>query len=479
MQNEAREKEKSFSSINLRSFLLVSGLLISILALAGILSYFIAQGSYSYTEDGKIILGTYVKGKVEGIAIWRVLTAPFRVFASEDSLTIIMISIFLLIMSGIFNVMEKTGGVKALITKITTSFADKKKTVILIIMLFFMLFGSFFGMFEELITLLPIIIAFTLSLGYDTMTGLGICMLASCFGFSAAITNPFSVGLASEYAGVAVQDGIWLRLMFFATVFCVLSCFILLHIKKISKNPQKSLSYEIDREKLASMSNSEGEEIDSKCYRTYAVFFLIQLVILVLIASVRAISGLAIPILAVSFLVGGLTCGLIVSSDKKKVFEDFGRGAAGMLPAVFMIAVASSVKLVLKESNIIDTIMHTVITALSGKSKFTAIILIYLLILFLQIFIGSASAKIVLIMPIIVPMCGALGISPSVVILTYCMADGFTDMILPTNPVLLIGLSMANVSYGKWIKWTFVLQIIMLALTVAVLGFAVGINYGI
>ena len=128
-----------------------------------------------------------------------------------------------------------------------------------------------------MITLLPIIIAFTLSLGYDTMTGLGICMLASCFGFSAAITNPFSVGLASEYAGVAVQDGIWLRLMFFATVFCVLSCFILLHIKKISKNPQKSLSYEIDREKLASMSNSEGEEIDSKCYRTYAVFFLIQL----------------------------------------------------------------------------------------------------------------------------------------------------------------------------------------------------------
>ena len=479
MQNNVQEKEKTFSSINLRSFIMVSGLLIALLAFVGILSNFVVQGSYAYTENGEIILGTYVATEIKGIAFWRVITAPFRVFASEDSLTIIMISVFLLIMSGVFNVMEKTGGVKALITKITKSFSDKKKLVILIVMLFFMLFGSFFGMFEELITLLPIIIAFTLSLGYDTLTGMGVCMLAACFGFSAAITNPFSVGLASEIAGVPVYEGLWLRLVFFVLVFSVLATFVLLHIKKIIKNPRKSLTFDIDQEKLIAMGTSRSEEVDTKVFRTYAIFFAFQLVVLVLIASVRAISGLAIPILAVTFLIGGLISGLLVSNDKKKVFADFGKGALGMLPAVFMIAVASSIKLVLKESNIIDTIMHTVIEALSGKSKFAAIVLIYLLILFLQIFIGSASAKIVLIMPIIVPMCGALGISPAIVILTYCMADGFTDMILPTNPVLLIGLSMANVSYGKWIKWTWLLQVIMFTLTLLILLFAVSINYGI
>ena len=479
MQEKVKEKEKSFSSINLRSFLMVSGLLILILALAGVLSNFITQGSYHYTEDGKIIPGTYVATEIRGIAFWRVITAPFRVFASEDALTIIMISVFLLVMSGVFNVMEKTGGVKALIGKITTSFANRKKVVILVTMLFFMLFGSFFGMFEELVTLLPIIIVFTLSLGYDTMTGVGICMLAACFGFSAAITNPFSVGLAAEIAGVPVYEGLWLRLLFFVLVFGVLSAFILLHIKKIVKNPKKSPTFDIDVEKLKTLSVGESQQVDGKVFKTYAIFFCVQLVVLILIASVRAISGFAIPILAVTFLIGGLTAGLIVSQNKKKVFVDFGKGALGMIPAVFMIAVASSVKLVLAESNIIDTIMHGVIVALEGKSKFVAILLIYLLILFLQIFIGSASAKIVLIMPIIMPICGVLGISPAVVILTYCMADGFTDMILPTNPVLLIGLSMANVSYGKWIKWTYLLQIMMFALTLLILLFAVSINYGI
>jgi uncharacterized ion transporter superfamily protein YfcC len=142
-----------------------------------------------------------------------------------------------------------------------------------------------------------------------------------------------------------------------------------------------------------------------------------------------------------------------------------------------MIALASSVKLVMTESGIIDTIMNEVLKLLDGKSKFFAVILCYFLILFLQLFIGSASAKIVLVMPIVMPIALALGISPTIVILTYCMADGFTDVILPTNPVLLIGLSMADVSYGKWVKWTWKLQILMFVITVAILMFGVLIGY--
>ena len=129
------------------------------------------------------------------------------------------------------------------------------------------------------------------------------------------------------------------------------------------------------------------------------------------------------------------------------------------------------------ESQIMDTVMHAVIEFLKTKDKFVCVILIYFLILFLQLFIGSASAKLLLIMPIALPVCSALGISPNVVILTYCIADGFTDVILPTNPVLLIGLSMANISYGKWVKWTWKLQLGVFIFTIFLLLFAVQIGY--
>ncbi len=476
MEN-TKEKEKSFTNINLRSFIVVVCLLTGILILAGVLTAVIPQGSYQYADDGTIIPGTFVQGSIQGIAFWRVLTAPFRVYASEDALNIIMISVFLLVMSGVFNVMEKTGGVKALIGKAMKVFSKKKTLVLLIAVLVFMMFGSFFGMFEELVTLLPIVIMFMLSMGYDTMTGLGVCMLAACFGFSAAITNPFSVGLASQVAGVAVSNGVWLRLIFFVAVYALVSAFILLYTRKIKNNPERSISYQVDLEKRKSIDFDGINGINEKAFKTYAAFFGAELIILIVIASVRAISGYAIPILAVTFLIGGIGAGMIVSADKKKVLMDFIKGAASMIPAVFMIALASSIKLVLSEGGIIDTIMHGVIGFLSGQSKFVCILLVYLLILILQIFIGSASAKIMLIMPIVIPICSALGISPATVILTYCMADGFTDMILPTNPVLLIGLSMANVSYGKWIKFTYKLQIIIFVLTLAFLLFAVGINY--
>ena len=82
-----------------------------------------------------------------------------------------------------------------------------------------------------------------------------------------------------------------------------------------------------------------------------------------------------------------------------------------------------------------------------------------------------------LVVPIVAPICASLGISPALFILVYCMADGFTDTIIPTNPVLLVGLSMANVSYTKWVKWVWTLQLIVFVITVGVLAFATAIGY--
>ena len=82
-----------------------------------------------------------------------------------------------------------------------------------------------------------------------------------------------------------------------------------------------------------------------------------------------------------------------------------------------------------------------------------------------------------LIMPIILPIATTLGLSPAIIILTYCIADGFTDVFLPTNPVLLVGLSMANVSYGKWVRWTWKFQVLIFVATILMLLFAVKVGY--
>ena len=479
MKKEKKNKEKAFASISAKSFITVVAVLCVLIAASGALSYMIPQGSFIRDEEGTILLDTYTEGEVKGIAVWRVLTAPVRVFVSEDALTVIMISAFLLVMSSVFNLLEKTGGVKIFISQIIKKFKNKGSAVICLTVLIFMLFGSLFGMFEELVTLLPIITVFMLSMGMDTMIGLGVCLVAACFGFASATTNPFSVGLAAEVAGVDIASGMWLRIIFFALVYGTLCAFLMLYLGKIKKNPEASLTYDIDIEKRKNLviDTDLASDKSKKIFKVFSVFFGSQALVILLIATVKPLSSLAIPILAVSFLFGGIISGFLVCDKKTDAFHFMAQGAVSMLPAVLMIALASSVKLVMTESGIIDTVMHYVIGILEDKNKYVAVLLIYLLILFLQFFIGSASAKIILVMPIVMPIANSIGLSPSLVILAYCMADGFTDVILPTNPILLVGLSMANVSYGKWVKWTWKLQLTVFFMTILILFFAVAIGY--
>lgn len=474
-----RKLQEQTSNVSVRSFVMVTVILLAILFFCGSLSYFIPQGAFETDINNNIIPDTYQKGQVEGIPLWCVLTAPVRVFGSEDAVTIIMISIFLLVMSGVFNLLDKTGSIKAFISYIIARLQDRGKPLVCITVLIFMLFGSLFGMFEELVTLLPLIIVFMLSMNMDTMVGLGTCLLAACFGFSTAITNPFSIGTAAQLAGIRVSSGAWLRIVFFVIVYLILCAFLLGYLNKLRRDPKSSPTYDADLKRRENLIVQIADTVpdQKRIFRIFTVFFSVQGILLLAIACIRSISGLAIPILAASFLISGLIAGQLVYKNFRQVLVWFLQGAASMLPAIVMIALASSVKLVMVESNILHTVMHWVLGLLTGKSKFVTILLIYALILFLQLFIGSASAKIFLVMPIVLPITNALGISPTLVILTYCMADGFTDVILPTNPVLLIGLSMANVSYWKWLKWTWKLQLLLLAVSVLILLFAVQIGY--
>jgi hypothetical protein len=124
VNEQANESKKAFASIETKSFIVVVLLLGALLAISGILSYVIPQGSFLRDECGTIIEGSYTRNEEQGgIPVWRVITAPFRVFASEDAMMIIIISVFLLVMSGIFNLLEKTNGTKVVIGRLMSKLA--------------------------------------------------------------------------------------------------------------------------------------------------------------------------------------------------------------------------------------------------------------------------------------------------------------------------------------------------------------------
>ena len=317
-------------------------------------------------------------------------------------------------------------------------------------------------------------------MGWDTFTGIAMCLMAAGFGFSSAITNPFSVGLASKTMEIGLLDGVWFRIIIFILMYLILCTFVTIHVKRIEKDPTSSPSYESDEEKRKHLNFDETfVSKGNKVLKVYTIFFITILAIIIISSALPIVQelGISIPIIAITFLIGIYIACLTLSYKFKEITKMFFSGLLGIAPAVLMIMLAGSIKYILDEGQIMASIINYLVNILKGQSPILGILFIYFVILAIQFFIGSASAKVILIIPIITIIADQLGISRNIALLAFIFGDGFTDLIYPTNPVLLISLGISSFSYTKWLKKTLPLQLIVLVITILLLILGYYIKY--
>ena len=356
------------------------------------------------------------------IPFWKWILSPVLVLFTEDAGSLIAIIALLIGLGGVFNTLDKFGILRMLLDKVTAKFGKSRRLLLAVIPMFFMALGSAAGSFEECVPLVPVVVALAIRLGWDVLTGLGMSILAAGCGFAAGVCNPFTVGVAQEIAGLPMFSGIWLRLVSFVCIYLLLMAFLSWHVRKVEKP--------INEQKLM------GETAGNTRKITYS-------------------SG----------------------SRLWKIAITFKDGVMSVLPGVLLILMANSIRFTLMEGNILDVILQAAISLASGMPRWGVILFIYGLVLFLNFFIPSGSAKAFLLMPLIVPLAEAFGISAQLCVLAFVFGDGFSNVFYPTNPVLLISIGLANVSYGTWAKWSGKFQLINLVLTSGILLFGMMIGY--
>ena len=462
-------ENKKNVNISKNTFISVVIILFVLILMSIGLTYLIPKGimidnNYQVIEDAN------------GIAIWKGLLSPFLVLGSSDGVTLIVLCVFLTIVTGVFQVLTDTNGIRMIVNKLIKKFENKKKLLISIIVLVFMCFGSFFGLYEETLALLPLIITITISLGYDSYTAFLICTIATGFGFSVAMTNQFTIIVACELIGASVVGGMWFRAITLIIVYLLLLGFVFLHIRKIERNKEKSAN---------ELINSKEDTIvqkelvyDNKIFYSNLIFLLSILFTIIIFTLVPALSGYTVVGLIVVFLIGGLIVGNInTKGDFKTVLVSFKKGVVSVLPAILLVLMASSIKYILVEGQIIDTITNYMIEATSNKPTIIAIFMILILVLVLEFFISSSTAKAIIVMGVLGGLIGNINVSKELLVLIYTYGDGFTNTLFPTSPVLLIALSITGMSYFKWLKKSSILFAILSILVVGFLLCAYLINY--
>lgn len=478
---------KSGAQISRKAFLQSFFILLLLMIIAGLLTQVVPAGNYARVEqDGRLIIDpqSFSFTSRPNYPVWRWLSAPVEVLASPDGLTIVVIIVFLLMVGAAFAVLERSGILLAVIGKIVSRFGRRKYLLLALISLFFMLLGAFFGIFEEVVPLIPIMVALSVYMGWDALVGLGMSVLAVNMGFSAAVTNPFTIGVAQKIAGLPLFSGAWLRLVFFVLVYGILVWFLTGYAKNIEKTPENlPVFHEADRD--ASDQNFFGLQKEpqkdaglKKSMLWFAMCSLLILLVLVMTPVLPFISEYSLPIVALLFLLGGLGAGFLSGKPSKTIWKAAWDGVLGIAPGILLIMMASSVKFIVVQGMILDTILHSASEALQGATAFRSTLMIYLVAVFIEFFIGSGSAKAFLLMPILLPLGDIAGVTRQIVVTAYCFGEGFTNLIYPTNPVLLIALGLTVVTYPKWLRWTLKLWMLVVPLSLLFLWLAIAIGFG-
>lgn len=464
-------KQKSQLNISIKSFISAIIVIFALMIVTYVLTLIIPAGEYARIIDanGNEIIDTsrgfsYVDG---GIEFYKWILSPILVLGANGNGALIAVIAFLLVIGGIFNSLDRCGLIKYMLDKTSVKFASSRYKLMAILIFFFMALGSMVGSFEECVPLVPIVVALSISLGWDELTGISISLLATGCGFASGICNPFTVGVAQQLSGLPMFSGFWLRIVAFALIYGLLFLFTYLHAKKIEKpiNVQQ-ISVDFVR--------------DSKLDKALICFASILgsgIAIILCSGFIPFLQDLTMIIVAVTFLIAGIVSVLVAGMSGKDLGKTALSGVLSILPAVLMILMASSIKYTMEEAKIMDTILYGAVNIAQTLPNFVVILFIYLIVLVMNFFIPSGSAKAFMLMPIIIPIAQIFGVSPQLCILAFAFGDGFSNVFYPTNPALLISLGLANVSYGKWFKYSWLFQIANLVLTSLILIFGLVIGY--
>lgn len=461
--------EKKGISLSVKSFITAVAVIFALMVAAYILTFVIPGGQYVRVDDGSgnmIITADSVFNYIDGgIPFWKWILSPFLVLGAPGSALVIAVIAFLLVIGGVFEALAQCGLMQYMLGKIAYKFGAKRYTLLTVIMFFFMAMGALIGSFEECIPLVPIVVSLALSLGWDKITGLGMSLLAVGCGFASGVFNPFTVGVAQGLAGLPMFSGVWLRALSFVVIYALLWVFVNRHAKKV----ERPISAEIANNFVDDPKLKRGLTV-------FAVIIGIGLLTVLSSGFITFLQDFTLYIVALMFLVAGIAAPLTAGMSGKALGKAFLKGLLGFLPAVLMILMAASIKYTLDTANVLDTVLHGAVALAATMPKWLVILFIYGIVLVMNFFIGSGSAKAFMLIPLIVPLAQIFGISSQLCIVAFAFGDGFSNVLYPTNAGLLVSLGLADVGYGEWFKWSIKFQLANLALTcgLLLLGLAVG-----
>lgn len=505
-------------------------IIFSIIVLAAILTWFVPGGEYSRTtiSVNGVERTVIEKGSFQYIdnqpQTWQIFSAFFQGFVNQAG-----IIVFILMIGGAFWIVNSSKAIDIGIfsfLKFTKKLEKNKllkkigvnNIILTMIMLVFSVFGAVFGMSEETIAFIIILVPLSISMGYDSIVGVSMSFVAAGLGFAGAVLNPFTIGIAQGIADLPLFSGFGYRLFSWFVINLVGITWILRYAAKIRKNPKLSPVYNTDVY-WRNRSATENEEIvyttpriawyvyifisiclaifswiypltEMKIGNSISIFpavpvstvlfiilgiislrksvhfFILNLLLFTIVFLIVGVMGYAwyIEEIASLFLAMGLFSGIAFKYDGNEITKQFLEGVKDIMSAALIVGLAGGILVILEDGRIIDTILYKVSTSMEGMGRLGTVSVMYVIQNIINVIIPSGSAKAALTMPVMAPFSDLVNLSRQATVMAFQFGDGFTNMITPTSGVLIGVLGVAKIPYDSWVKWIAPFMLVLIIL---------------
>lgn len=424
-------------------------ILVTIMFIVLILTHIIPAGSYERVEDavtGKMVVVpdsyAYVDAEAPGLfGLFQALEAGY-----VDAADIMFLIIFAY---GFVYVLTKNGTMDAALGTLVRKIGNCVQLLIPITMLILGLMASTMGIYEEVYGLFPVFVGIFVALGYDAVVGGAVIFLGVSIGYAAGTTNPYTIAIAQDIAGVELYSGMGFRWLIFVVTEIIAIAYVMYYARKVKKNPTKSAVYgtELDAVKAKSLDELQTASMNIRQGLCLVLFFGVIIFLFYAILNL----GWYVDEISAFFLMAMVVAGIISGYSATEICKTFIESTKSMVSSMLIVGFTRGILILMKEGMITDTIVYGLVSLLKNTSTYLSAYGMIIIENIVKLFINGSTSAATITMPILAPTAELVGMSRSIAVLAYQLGHSFADIFWPTSCALCCGLM--GVPINKWYKF--------------------------
>jgi len=437
---------------------------------AAMMSYFIQAGAFDREViNGKstVVAGTYKFLPQKPLGIMDVFLSIPQGFKTASDI------IYIIFASGImFGFMQDSGAVENGVGTLIKKLGVHRRYMIVVIMTF--LFGSLgiFVGYENNIAMIPFAVLLSYAIGGDLMLAAGISVGAITVGFGLSPVNPYTLGTGHAIAQLPIYSGALLRSILCLSSLVFLAWYNVRYLKQLIKNNHQDNHFIQDIDDFRLKKDISAYSLSARDITILSAF---ALSIIAILYGVFMLDWFITHIASV-FTMLAIILAIISQKNSEAAGKVVFKSISSVAPGAFMVGLATSIKVVLENGQISDTISYTLANSVNGLPEHFSGVVMALGQTMMNFVIPSGSGQALATLPIMIPMGDLVGLSRQCVVLAFQIGDGVSNLVNPALGGLIAMLAACRVSFDKWL--VFIWPVFVIVWIIGVAGLIAGVYTG-